>query len=132
VWPFSRLRPRRHILRQTNYEIVCIRDFMVLHYHETRRQDTPFWRSCRAMDIPDTLRRRFELFAENSRIQVMLGQGIEPQQHHPVADLMGDEELSRFLDGVRDSVERTVAQLPAHQACVEQHCKAPAIGAMQG
>ena len=64
------------------------------------------------MDVPDSLRHRLELFretgrvfrvpselfAENSWIQVMLGQGIEPQQHHPVADLMGDEELSHFLD----------------------------------
>ena len=92
----------------------------MLHYHVTRRQDTPFWRACRAMEIPDTLRHRLELFretgrvfrvpnelfAENSWIQVMLGQGIEPQQHHPVADLMGDEELSRFLDGIRSSVEQ--------------------------
>ena len=90
--------------QQTNNEIEHIRDFIVLHYHVTRRQDTPFWRSCRAMDIPDSLRHRIdlfretgrvfrvpnELFAENSWIQVMLGQGIEPQQHHPVADLMGD------------------------------------------
>ena len=42
-----------------------------------------------------------ELFAENSWIQVMLGQGIMPQQHHPVADLMGDEELSQFLEGIK-------------------------------
>jgi len=125
--------------RQTNHEIEHIRDFIVLHYHVTRRQDTAFWRSCRTMDIPETLRHRLELFretgrvfrvpnelfAENSWIQVMLGQGIEPQQHHPVADLMGDEELSRFLEGIRGTVERTVAQLPAHQAYVEQYCKAP-------
>jgi tryptophan 7-halogenase len=91
------------------------------------------------LDIPGTLRHRLELFretgrvlrvpneqfAENSWIQVMLGQGIEPQQHHPVADLMGDEELSRFLEGIRSTVERTVAQPPAHQAYVEQYCKAP-------
>ena len=132
--------------RQTNHEIEHIRDFIVLHYHVTRRQDTPFWRTCRGMEIPASLRHRLELFretgrvfrvpnelfAENSWIQVMLGQGIEPQQHHPAADLMGDEELSRFLDGIRTSVERTVAQLPAHQAYVEQYCKAPAPGAMPG
>jgi tryptophan halogenase len=123
---------------QTNGEIEHIRDFIVLHYHVTRRQDTPFWRACRAMDIPDSLRHRIELFretgrvfrvpgelfAENSWIQVMLGQGIEPQQHHPVADLMGDEELSRFLDDIRSSVEKTVSQLPAHQTYVEQYCRA--------
>jgi tryptophan halogenase len=92
--------------------------------------DPRAWRG-HAMDIPDPLRHGLELFAENSWIQVMLGQRIEPQQHHPLADLMGDEELSRFLDGIRDSVERTVAQLPAHQAYVEQYSKAPSLGAMQ-
>jgi hypothetical protein len=70
---------------------------LVLLYHVTRRQHTPFWRSCRAMDIPGTSRHRIELFreagrvfrapselfAENSWIQVMLGRG------------KGDEELGR-------------------------------------
>jgi tryptophan halogenase len=123
---------------QANTEIEHIRDFIVLHYHVTRRQDTPFWRACRAMDIPASLRHRIdlfresgrvfrvpgELFAENSWIQVMLGQGIEPQQHHPVADLMGDEELARFLNDIKSSVEKTLSQLPAHQTYVEQYCRA--------
>ena len=64
------------------------------------------------------------LFAENSWIQVMLGQGITPIQHHPVADLMGDQELSGFLADIKSNVDRTVAQLPRHQAYVEQYCKA--------
>jgi tryptophan halogenase len=98
------------------------------------------------MDIPDSLRHRLDLFretgpvfrvsneqfAENSWIQVMLGQGIEPQQHHPVADLMGDEELSGFLNGIKSQVDRTVAQLPPHQAYVEQYCKASPTGASAG
>jgi tryptophan halogenase len=45
---------------------------------------------------------------------------------------MGDQELSQFLDGIRSSIERTVAQLPAHQTYVEQYCKAPLMGAMPG
>jgi tryptophan 7-halogenase len=132
--------------RQTNHEIEHIRDFLMLHYHVTQRQDTPFWRACRSMEIPATLRHRLdlfretgrvfrvpnELFAENSWIQVMLGQGMEPEQHHPVADLMGDDELTRFLDGIRSQVDHTVSQLPAHQTYVEQYCKAPPMGAQQG
>jgi tryptophan halogenase len=54
----------------------------------------------------------------------MLGQGILPRQHHPVADLMGDQELTGFLADIKANVERTVAQLPRHQAYVEQYCKA--------
>jgi tryptophan 7-halogenase len=123
---------------QASSEIQHIRDFLILHYHVTHRQDTPFWRACRDMDIPASLRHRIELFrqtgrvfrvpnelfAENSWIQVMLGQGIMPQQHHPAADLMGDEELSQFLGGIRSSIDRTLMQLPAHHTYVEQYCKA--------
>jgi tryptophan halogenase len=124
--------------RQTVAELEHIRDFIVLHYHVTDRQDTPFWNACRTMDIPASLQHRIdlfretgrvfrfqnELFAENSWIQVMLGQGIVPKQYHQVADLMGDAELSRFLDQIKSNVDNTVQQLPKHQAYVEQYCKA--------
>jgi tryptophan 7-halogenase len=123
---------------RSNWEIQHIRDFIILHYHVTDRQDSPYWRDCRDMKIPASLQHRIdlfretgrvfrvpnELFAENSWIQVMLGQGITPQQHHQVADLMGDAELSNFLGTIKARVDRTVAQLPTHQVYVEQYCKA--------
>ena len=115
-----------------------MRDFIILHYHVTDRggaTDSAYWRACREMQIPDTLRHRIELFretgrvfrvdgelfAENSWVQVMLGQGIVPAQHHPVADLMDDAELRRFLGGIRSSVEQAVLALPPHQAYVVRH-----------
>ena len=123
---------------QTSSEIRHIRDFIILHYHVTNRRDTPFWRDAASMDIPASLRHRIalfretgrvfripnELFAENSWIQVMLGQGLMPQQHHQTADLMGDEELAHFLNGIRDGINRTVAQLPAHQDYMATYCGA--------
>jgi tryptophan halogenase len=125
--------------KQTDAEIQHIRDFIVLHYHVTNRQDSAFWRDCRNMDVPASLRHRIELFretgrvfrvpnelfAENSWIQVMLGQGIMPQQHHQAADLMGDAELSGFLNGIKSSIDKTVMQLPPHQAYVEKYCGVP-------
>ena len=125
--------------RQTASEIEHIRDFIILHYHVTNRRDTAFWRDCASLAVPASLRHRIdlfadsgrvfrmpiELFAENSWIQVMLGQGIHPRQHHQSADLMGDEELRGFLDNIRGTVERTVAQLPAHQQYVQRYCGAP-------
>ena len=129
--------------QQTTFEIENIRDFIVLHYHVTKRQDTPFWRHCRSMEIPASLAHRIELFRETGRVfkvpnelfgenswtQVMLGQGIEPGQYHPAVDVMSDDELRRFLEGIRSSVEKTVAQLPSHQAYVERYCKAPPANA---
>jgi tryptophan halogenase len=119
-------------------EIAFIRDFIILHYKVTERRDTPYWKDAAEMAVPAPLQHRIdmfqqtgrsfrvlnELFAENSWIQVMLGQGITPDQHHPSADLMGDEELKGFLEGIRQHVERTVAQLPQHQEYVERYCGA--------
>jgi tryptophan halogenase len=121
---------------QTWSEIEFIRDFIILHYKVTERRDSPYWKEAAEMAVPAPLQHRIdmfqqtgrsfrvlnELFAENSWIQVMLGQGIMPDQHHPSADLMGAEELSGFLEGIRKHVERTVAQLPQHQAYVERYC----------
>ncbi|NJR80125.1 tryptophan halogenase family protein [Sphingomonas corticis] len=117
-----------------------IRDFLVLHYHVTYRRDSPFWRQCAAMDVPDTLRQKIELFsetgrvfrrneelfAENSWVQVMMGQGIVPRAWHPVAAKLREAELERFLSGLRDDVASTVAGLPAHGDYVAHYCGAAA------
>jgi len=123
---------------QCEKELEHIRDFIILHYCVTNRRDTPFWRDCSSMAIPASLQHRIdlfretgrvfrapnELFAENSWIQVMLGQGIMPQQHHQSADLMGDPELRQFLEGIRKSVALTAIQLPPHQEYVRRYCNA--------
>ena len=124
--------------QQTRAEIEHIRDFIVLHYHVTQRSDSAFWRSCQSMDIPHRLRHRIalfqesarvfragnELFAENSWIQVMLGQGIMPRAYHPIANKLSDEELENLLVGLRDSVTNTVAGLPNHRDYVVRYCAA--------
>ena len=126
---------------QASTEIRHIRDFIILHYHVTNRRDSAFWRDAASMDIPVSLRHRIdlfketgrvfripnELFAENSWIQVMLGQGIMPQQHHQTADLMGDAELAHFLNGIRDGIRKTVSQLPPHQAYFQTYCGTPPV-----
>jgi tryptophan 7-halogenase len=115
-----------------------IRDFLILHYKATDRRDSPFWRQCAAMDIPDSLthkielfretgrvfRKNEELFVENSWVQVMMGQGIMPQAYHPVATKLSDAELDHLLKGLQESVTKTVAGLPDHQAYVAQYCGA--------
>ena len=123
---------------QMKFEIDNVRDFIVLHYHVTNRRDTPFWRYCASMDIPDSLRHRIELFrqagrvfkvptelfGENSWIQVMLGQGLVPEQYHPIVNMMSDDELTRFLSGIHSTVANMIGQLPEHQRFIDHYCKA--------
>ncbi len=122
---------------QMDNEISHIRDFIILHYNVTHRNDTPFWRFCQSMDIPDSLRHRIELFkqtgrvfksptdlfGENSWTQVMLGQGLIPEQYHPIVNMMSDDELTTFLKGIDQSVTNQVAKLPSHLDFIKFYCK---------
>ena len=123
---------------QQGDDMLQIRDFLVLHYKATERRDSPFWRYCAAMPIPDTLtqkielfretgrvfRKNEELFAENSWVQVMMGQGIMPRSWHPITAKLRDDELDKFLSGIREKVARTSARLPEHAAYVARYCGA--------
>ena len=120
-------------------ELQHVRDFVVLHYAVTNRRDNLYWRTVGIMELPPTLRHRIEvfretgsvfavpteLFAENSWIQVMMGQGIAPKQHHPVADVMSNDELQHFLDIIKQNVENTVRQLPQHMDYLRSYAPGP-------
>lgn len=126
---------------QMEFEILNIRDFIVLHYHVTHRTDTPFWRFCRSMNVPDSLKHRIELFkqtgrvfqvptelfAENSWTQVMLGQGLMPEQYHPIVNMMSDDELKQFLRGIDQTVTNLVGQLPSHRDFINHYCKSSIV-----
>ncbi len=119
-------------------DMVQIRDFIILHYKATERRDSPFWRYVADMPIPDALaqkmelfretgrvfRKNEELFQENSWVQVMLGQGVTPRAHHPIAAKLSDAELNGLLTGIRESVARTVRTLPTHQDYIGRYCDA--------
>lgn len=115
-------------------ELNSIRDFIVLHYKVTNRQDTPFWQHCSNLDVPDSLAHKIKLFKDTGRVflddgdvfrvdswtQVMFGQGLMPKQYHRIADEMSDDELKRFLNGMRASIEQSVEKLPPHQTFIDQ------------
>ena len=124
--------------RQTSIDWIPIRDFIILHYKLTDRDDSEFWNYVRTMEIPESLKRRMdlfretgrvfregdELFGENSWIQVMLGQGIMPADHHPIADVMSEKEVRVFLEHIENNVKRTVDRLPSHEAYIANYCRA--------
>ncbi len=107
-------------------ELERVRDFVVLHYKATERDDTAFWRDRKAMSIPDTLAARMELFHEtahayqesgdlfrvDSWLQVMIGQRIAPKTWHRVAAMMDDAQLSQALSGLKANIARAVSALP--------------------
>ncbi len=122
---------------QNKLEVERIRDFIILHYKVTEREDSPFWRYCKNMSVPAPLQQRInlfakagtafkiegELFGEESWIQVMLGQGIMPESYHGLVNEMSDQELADFLNNIRSVQKRFVGQLPSHQEFIDYYCK---------
>ena len=128
---------------QAVFEYERIRDFLILHYHATARDDSAFWRQCRAMSIPPQLRDNIALFRDSGRffrdaeemfatvswVQVMLGQGIAPRGYHPLVDQMPEHDLRRFIDGVGKVVASCVDSMPMHQVFIDRYCVAPGLPA---
>jgi tryptophan halogenase len=121
----------------SRYEIERIRDFVCMHYHYTEREDTAFWRHCKNMEVPDSLRERVELFKQggyiykvdgelmtvDSWISVMLGQRIKPGTYHHFARA-NDRELKEYMTKHRMHVAQIVNALPAHADFVKQYAGA--------
>lgn len=119
-------------------ELEKIRDFIILHYKLTERDDSPFWRRCRDMDVPDTLAHRIALFKENAQtfqaagelfpvdswVQVMLGQRLKPAGCHGMGRLMNDDQMRQALHGLKSSIADAVNKMPTHQEFINQYCPA--------
>lgn len=124
--------------QQSIAELENIRDFIILHYHATSREDSEFWRYCKNMSVPDSLTHRIELFRESgfafqgerelfrleSWTHVMLGQGIMPKSYHSIFKTMSDEELVGHLSNTRNTIANAVSKLPNHQDFINHYCKA--------
>jgi tryptophan halogenase len=120
--------------QESAFEIERIRDFIILHFCATERDDSPFWNYCRTMDIPETLaenirlfrdsgrfyRNAEELFAITSWVEVMIGQRIVPERWHPLVDQMPEADLRKFMASVKDVIARCVAAMPTHQQFLDR------------
>lgn len=121
---------------QAKSEYDRIRDFIILHYKATERDDSPFWQYCRDMEVPVELQHRMDLFREFGRshqvegelfrldswTQVMLGQGIEPSSYHPMVDLMSESALRSLLASISADVDNKIKMLLPHSEFVKKYC----------
>jgi tryptophan halogenase len=119
-------------------EYECIRDFIILHYKATQRDDSAFWRRCRDMKIPDSLQHKIDLFRSQGRIThraqdlftddswlaVFIGQHVFPQSYDPLADSLPLEKTKNYLHYIRTSIEKTLESLPSHQEFIVRNCNA--------
>lgn len=119
---------RQEYNRRMKFEYESTRDFIILHYHQTVRNDTPFWDYVRTMEIPETLQKKMDLFREQgylyhldnelfniqSWLQVMVGQGMVPLRYNPTVDRMPLDYAADQLNAIEHTVKQTAANMPTH------------------
>ena len=118
-------------------EFERIRDFLVLHYKLTTRDDSELWRYCAHMDIPDTLQfkidhfksygrhiaRDMDLFGPPSWLAVHIGQDNIPDAVDPLFDYRGIDGRE-WLGKLRGAMQFEAERQTTHQQYIDQHCKA--------
>lgn len=123
-------------LMDLNFERV--RDFLLLHYVATTRDDSPFWRHMRDMELPDSLQYKMDLFKSSGRIvsyetgafkdpswlAVYYGQGIVPETADPATLGLNDNTLGDVLGQVQSDISRAAQSFDLHQTFIDNYCKA--------
>ncbi len=121
----------------TKAEYERIRDFLILHYTATEREDTEFWRYCKNMPIPDRLKYKIEHFKSHGQIvsderelfhnpswmAVYIGQNITPQRAPSMANLRSGVPVKDRMASIQTAMQEAVAVMPTHEAFIDDYCK---------
>ncbi len=113
--------------RLSNQEFDRVRDFLVLHYKLTQRDDTPLWRYTSAMPVPDSLQVKIEQFRQFGRIvvdgadlfgppswlAVHMGQLNEPRRYDPLLD-QRDVDSLKMLRQQHQAMVHAAEKMPGH------------------
>ncbi len=125
----------------TAAEYEAVRDFLILHYHATERQDSELWQYCSNMSIPEALQHKMdhfrtygrlvsrviELFQNPSWLAVMVGQFVTPEHYDPLVDMRSKVDANARLAGLRRVMQDAALAMPTHQQYINRHCKAEPV-----
>lgn len=126
---------------QVDSESYSIRDFLILHYKATQRQDSDFWNYCHHMAIPDSLqdkmdlyragswleRNNSELFGEDSWLAVLNGQHVGAKSYSPLVDSLPNKQLESILRDTREVIAQCATAMPIHEDFISKNCAATAL-----
>jgi tryptophan halogenase len=105
-----------------------VRDFLLLHYVATQRDDTEMWRYFRHMTLPESLQEKIEawtsrgyllryeqgVFLPPSWVAVMAGQNLMPSTYDIRADHMTMSDLKAKTDAIKRDSFTAVGNTPDH------------------
>ncbi|MGR4862759.1 tryptophan halogenase family protein [Caulobacter sp. LARHSG274] len=121
--------------RRIQADTETIRDFLILHYHATDRDDGDLWRYVRDMPIPDSLAERIALFRERGQLvigpdemftptswlAVLLGQNIRPRSYTPLVAGHDSRAIANGFRGMKAQIARRVEAMPNHADYLKRH-----------
>lgn len=124
--------------RRMRAEYELVRDFIVLHYCLTEREDTPFWKHCKNMDIPPELAEKIELFRAHGALRegigelwqasswqsVFDGMGVRPENYCPKTDNLDYPWVERKLQEMEATISGMVQGLPTHDQFIRERFRA--------
>lgn len=115
--------------RLHNLEVERVRDFIILHYKLTKRDDSDFWLKCQSMDIPESLRHKIALyqsrghinqqecesFEQSSWLSMFAGFCMTPDRVDPRTMHVNDTALLSDLRKIKQFIEEVANKAPTHR-----------------
>lgn len=112
-----------------------VRDFLLLHYVATERDDSEMWRYFRNLDLPDSLQSKmqawsrrgfipayeFSVFLPPSWVAVFAGQNILPKACDPRVNAISTQDLTRHADALQSGIRSAVDGAPRHDMFINQY-----------
>ncbi|MEO1660437.1 MAG: tryptophan halogenase family protein [Pseudomonadota bacterium] len=126
---------RNEYNRQLEKKFAQVRDFIILHYKATQRDDSPFWDYCRNMTIPESLQQKMELFQEAGRVfrnedelftrpswvAVMMGQNLLPKTVDPIVSGLDAQVISRSLGSMQTAMNNAAQRMEPHEIFLKKY-----------
>lgn len=110
-----------------------LRDFFMLPFVLNLRSH-PVWEQLREADVPESLKIRInqfksrgrfvsfdaEIFEEQEWTDMMIGFGLIPERHDPMARAIDMARIGPSLGRMVDAFQQTIDAMPTHQAYMDQ------------
>jgi tryptophan halogenase len=115
-----------------------VRDFIILHYKATTRDDSEFWQYCRDMSVPDELDHKMrtfretghvvyserELFIKPSWVSVLIGQHVIPENTDLRVNCVPSDKIRAQMAQMHEVMKRAAAAMPRHEETIARYCAA--------
>lgn len=127
--------------RQVDLEYVRIRDFIIMHYKETQRDDSAFWVRCKNMATPESLTKRQALFAATGYVDreqygvyesVCIGQGLIPSNYDFKVARFSSNDIEKYLDKIRADINDAVLSMPSAQDYINRLIASSSVSVQKG